>query len=243
MDGDQNTRDKNTGFRPWEFLLVFLVVFFLFATILFGVDFVPEAPKNAANIDTTGNVTTSFASSDVVNGSGTRQALAATTGRAQPIVSSSVSSSGASMEVPVRIEAPSVGIDTPVENPSSIDNTVLNNFLLKGAVRYPESGLLGENARVYIFAHQSYLPIVHNKAFKAFNGIQNLKAGDEIIVSSETGQYHYRVKTVEHVNADDAQIELGSGERTLILSTCDVFGKKTDRYVVTADFVSANPAS
>lgn len=214
MDGDHYIQNKNrSGFRPWQFLAVFLGVFFLFALILFTIDFVPEAPKTSALESTTS------------------QAL---TTRTQPIVQNFP------IENPVRIVAPSVGIDTPIENPSSTNVEVLDSALLKGAARYPASALLGENARMYIFGHQSYLPIVHNQAFKAFNGIQKLQAGDEIIISSATAEYHYRVRSVQHVSATDAQIELGSGERTLTLSTCDSFGSKTDRYVVTADFVSRN---
>src|SRR6185295_12336356 len=105
-------------------------------------------------------------------------------------------------------------------------------------VRYPDSALLGENARMYIFGHQSYLPVVHNQAFKAFNGLQKLKVGDEITVYSASALYHYRVSTVKHVTADQGVIELGSGDRTLTLSTCDSFGTKSDRYIVTAQFVS-----
>jgi len=196
----------------WKFLGVFLVVFFIFAVFLYVIDFVPEAPKQTAQSERS---TSSTDALPIVNAV---QELPA--------------------EDPVRIVAPTVGIDTAVGNPISVSNEVLDNALLKGAVRYPDSALLGENARMYIFGHQSYLPVVHNQAFKAFNGLQKLKVGDEITVYSASALYHYRVSTVKHVTADQGVIELGSGDRTLTLSTCDSFGTKSDRYIVTAQFVS-----
>jgi LPXTG-site transpeptidase (sortase) family protein len=202
----KNTRDVTA--KPWEFLAVFLVIFFVASVILFAVDFVPEAPKS-----NDGQTALPIAE-------------AATTDIQYPV------------ENPTRIQIPAVGIDTKVINPSASDEQTLDTALLSGAARYPASALLGENARMFIFGHQSYLPVVHNQAFKAFNGLQKAKEGDEIIVSSATAQYHYRVVSVEHASADQALIELGPGERTLTLSTCDSFGAKTDRYVVRAEFVS-----
>lgn len=208
---DRSTTRK-TG--PWKFLLVFLVVFFLIAAILFLVDFVPEAPK--------------------VSDNGTAVAEAAGTDAPSLMANEHP-------EVPVRVSIPAVGINTLVSNPVASDVNALDNALLSGAVRYPESGLLGENARMYIFGHQSYLPVVHNQAFKAFNGLQNLKTGDEITVYSSDAAYHYRVSTVTLTTSDAGQIELGEGSRMLTLSTCDSFGTKSDRYVVTANFISEEP--
>jgi len=192
--------------KPWEFLTVFLVIFFLMAVALFIVDFVPEPVTVDSSHDSQTPVVQNYPSED-----------------------------------PVRIVVHKVGIDTQIENPVSTDITVLDDALYKGAVRYPESGLLGDNSTVYLFGHQSGLPVVKNKAFKAFNGIQNLEAGDEITVYSATAVYTYRVASVEKVNAETALIPLNSGSRTLTLSTCNSFGQKSERFVVTSDFVSRVP--
>ncbi|MDE2079493.1 MAG: sortase [Patescibacteria group bacterium] len=144
-------------------------------------------------------------------------------------------------ESPVRIVASAVGIDAPIENPTSTNLTTLDNELLQGAVRYPGSGLLGENARMYIFGHQSYLPFLHNPAYKTFDGLQQLRAGDDITVFSATAAYHYRVATVTHTTAAAGVVQLGTGARTLTLSTCDAFGSTSDRWEVVAEFVSRTP--
>ena len=208
MGEKRNTYSKP---QPWKFIGIFFLVFFLIAAFLYIGDFVPESGSSGVSLaDAT--ATSAFAQG--------------TDTKAYPI------------EEPIRIAAPSVGLDTPVGNPTSMNTATLDNALLSGAVRYPGSALLGENARMYIFGHQSYLPIVHKQAFKAFNGLQKRKEGDEIIVYSATALYHYRVSSVTHTTADVGTVELGSGSRTLTLSTCDSFGTKSDRYIVTAEFVS-----
>ena len=200
---------KRVTAAPWEFLVLFLVVFFLSAVFLFSIDFVPEPIQNETSptesAETRGTV-------------------------AEEIP-----------EVPVRIVVGAIGVDTAIQNPTTTDIPSLDAALLKGAVRYPTSALLGEDAPLFIFGHQSYLPVVRNQAFKAFNDLQKLKAGDEISIFSQTAEYRYRVQSVTLVEASEALIPLEAGARTLTLTTCNSFGEPTERYVVTADFVSRTP--
>lgn len=141
-------------------------------------------------------------------------------------------------EEPVSISIPAIGVRTSVGNPTSTSIAVLDEALLSGAVRYPTSAVLGEQGTVYLFGHQSYLPIVKNQAFKAFNDLQKLDIGDEIEVYSENSIYTYRVRTVELVDANETLIPLETGEQKLVLSTCNSFGDPGERYVVTARFIS-----
>lgn len=142
-------------------------------------------------------------------------------------------------ELPIRIEAPAIKLNVSIKNPSSTDVDVLDNDLLSGAVRYPTSAKLGVNGTVLLFGHSSYLPVVHNQAYKAFDGIQNLKAGDTVSVYSSTLEYRYSVQMVEVANADEDVIELRQDGQYLTLVTCDSFTKKTDRFIVTAKFIGA----
>jgi len=145
------------------------------------------------------------------------------------------------VESPTRIVIKDIGVDAPIQNPTSAVIEVLDEALLAGAVRYPGSALLGENAPVFLFGHQSYLPVVKNKAFKAFNDLQKLTEGDVIQVFSDTTVYEYTVRSVSLVEADNALIPLEQGERTLILSTCNSFGDPGERYVVHADYSLQRP--
>ena len=140
-------------------------------------------------------------------------------------------------ELPVRIVANDIDMDVRVSNPNSTDVDVLDQALLSGAARYPTSAKLGANGTVLIFGHSSYLPIVHNQAYKAFDGIQNLKTGAIVSVYSETHEYRYKVVGVELADANQDVVELSTSGKHLTLVTCDSFSKKTNRFVVTLDFV------
>lgn len=222
--------------RPWEFLAIFLIVFFVVSVFLFAIDFVPESPTsiNTATVAQASVVTLS-ASEPINTTQSASVTKSATTNGVAPVAY-------ASPDAPLRITIPKVGIDAPVNNPNITSVSGLDNALLKGAVRYPGSALLGENGPMFIFGHQSYLPVVKNQAFKAFNSLQNVRAGDDIIVSSATTNYHYRVTSISYVDAGDAEIQISGGGRTLTLVTCDSFGKqKTKRYVVEAEFTFEEP--
>src|SRR3989344_7397167 len=142
------------------------------------------------------------------------------------------------IEIPIRVTVPKVGVDITVENPLTADLSALNIAVNKGAVHYPGSALLGENAAMFLFGHQSYLPALKNPAYKAFNNLEKLSFGDEIEVFSENAVYVYTVRSVELKQADEAQISLEKGSRILTMSTCNSVGAKEERYVVKADFVS-----
>lgn len=197
--------------KKWSFLAAFLVVFFVTFATLASFDIVPEAPEKVAE--------------DTAVPAG---ALAAAVALAAP-------------EQPARIVIPSIDLDVQIHNPESTNVAVLDEALLTGAVRYPASAELGEDGNVILFGHSSYLPIVQNQAFKAFNEIQDLKKGERITVYGETAVFVYAVTDVASASAEDAAIPLTAEGRILTLATCDSFGKKTDRFIVTAELVETYP--
>ena len=167
-------------------------------------------------------------------------AVIAATATTSTSANSSVTRVVAATELPVRIVIDTIQLQATISNPTSTDIDVLDNGLLTGAVRYPTSAALGQNGTVLLFGHSSYLPVVHNQAYKTFDGIQNLKTGDEISVYSSTKEYRYRVVGVRKANANDTSsdtIDLPNDAQYLTLITCDSFATKSDRFVVTADFV------
>jgi LPXTG-site transpeptidase (sortase) family protein len=136
--------------------------------------------------------------------------------------------------IPVRVEVPSVGIDTIVLTPSSTDVEVLDTALLNGSVHYPQSAFAGELGNMLIFGHSSYLPVVHNKAFQAFNELSKVKVGSLVSIYSETHVFEYEVKQVKLARAEDTTIYFTAEVPTLTLATCNTFGAKEDRWIVTA---------
>lgn len=161
---------------------------------------------------------------------------------AAPAVARSVTISPAVAELPMKIEIVKINLYTAISNPITTDVSVLDKELLSGAVRYPTSAKLGETGNVVIFGHSSYLPIVRNQAYKAFNDIQKLTAGDAVTVYSSDNAYTYRVRSVAKESTNDT-IPLTVTNRVLTLSTCDSFGTATDRFVVVADFVESHAIS
>ena len=127
------------------------------------------------------------------------------------------------------------------QNPETTDVPTLDSLLLKGAVRYPTSAKLGENGNVVLFGHASYLPIVKNQNYRTFTDIQKLKKGDTIMITSSGTVYTYAVRTVVRQSAEDGVISLTADGRVLTLVTCDSFGQKSDRFVLTADLVESHP--
>jgi LPXTG-site transpeptidase (sortase) family protein len=139
--------------------------------------------------------------------------------------------------LPTKLSIPELDREMKVANPATTDVATLDAALLDGAVRYPTSAKLGEDGNVVIFGHSSYLPIVHNEAFKAFNDIQTLKPGDRIEVDADGVRYVYAVERVYTARASEDVIPLTTVGRTLTLVTCDSFASKEDRFVVTAKLV------
>jgi len=131
--------------------------------------------------------------------------------------------------------------EVAVLNPASSDINTLDNALLSGVVRHPDSADLLDKGTMFLFGHSSYLPVVHNKNFQAFNGIQNLKWGDKIRVQSGDFEYVYRVDREYEAKASTASVELIEGTSRLILSTCDTFGAKEDRFIVEATLIDSYP--
>ncbi len=144
-------------------------------------------------------------------------------------------------ELPVRIVATSIGLSAKVSNPTSANVSVLDEALLTGSARYPSSALLGVDGTMLLFGHSSYLPVVHNQAYKTFDGIQNLKVGDMVSVYSQSNEYRYKVTGVATAQADADVVALPSADKHLVLVTCDSFATKNTRFVVSADFVGTYP--
>lgn len=198
--------------KKWSFLALFLLMLFGSVGVLAALDLLPE-PAVASGKD-----------GSVSDSSGATTSLVVLP-----------------PEEPVKIEIPAITLETVISNPTTTNVGVLDAWLLKGAVRYPTSAKLGEDGNVVIFGHSSYLPVVHNPAYKAFNAIQKLKSGDIIIVSSSLRAYTYKVRLVTKENATQGAIPLGVEGSVLTLATCNSFATKDDRFIVTADFVESHP--
>jgi len=142
-------------------------------------------------------------------------------------------------ELPIRISIEKIDVNSIVQNPTTTNIYALDDLLLHGVVRYPGSGLPGEG-NMFFFGHSTGLKIVNNQAFKEFNGLKNLLAGDKISVYSDKHIYTYTVNNVRLANSSDVLVDFSVKKNMLTLSTCNTFGQKQERYVVEADFVGSS---
>jgi LPXTG-site transpeptidase (sortase) family protein len=137
--------------------------------------------------------------------------------------------------IPQKIEIPKIGVSSTVQFPSSITVATLDAALAKGAVYYPGSGTL-QAGNMFLFGHSTNWKVVNNQAYKTFNDLDKLTAGDEIVLTSGGKQYIYSVLSVRHAPDNDVRVNFNTAGRTLTISTCDTFGQKQDRWVVDAEF-------
>lgn len=142
---------------------------------------------------------------------------------------------------PVKLIIDRIGVNTVVLNPESTDLDVLDENLTYGVVRYPKSGLLGENDNVYIFGHSTGLEIVRNQAYRALNDLEDLKVGDTVKIQSNNKEHLYSVTSVRTERDSQAVVKFNTGKRTLTISTCNTLGAKEDRHIVEADFIISYP--
>lgn len=176
------------------------------------------------------------AESYIVQGSTSTTSLTSTIPTTTPSATSSVQPTISTL--PVRIIINKIGVDASVINPSSTKNSVLNDALSKGAVRYPGSGVLG-NGNMFLFGHSTGIRIVNNQAYKTFNHLNQLAIGDIIRVQSVDREYTYSVTSVSLVNSDEELVSFSQKKNMLTLSTCNVFGQKEERFVVEALFIKS----
>ncbi len=160
---------------------------------------------------------------------------------AAPAAPAAVADAAPVPEYPTRVDIPALKTSVPISNPNTTDIQKLDDALLSGAVRYPSSSKLGEQGNVILFGHSSYLPIVNNPFYKTFDGIQNLKPGDRIMVTGTAHTYVYAVESVQKEDTYTGSIPLSVGGSKLALATCNSFASKDDRFVVTANLVESDP--
>jgi LPXTG-site transpeptidase (sortase) family protein len=228
--------------RKWAFLGVFFLVFSFSYGLLFAFDWLPEPIETTAVGETT--------SVKVIETASQLAATHVTNVEQLPEVGPAISAADTDTAgthdttgdvLPQTLTIDTLGRTVPVLNPASRTVSALDAALLKGVVRHPDSATLGQEGNLFILGHSSYLPVVTNKNFQALNGIQNLKWGDTLRLTSADTQYMYRVEKVYKAKASALTIPVRGEGKHLTLATCNSFGSTDDRYIVEASLVSTKP--
>ncbi len=202
--------------RKVPFLVAFTVIVSLTYGLLYIIDFIPEPIEESTN--------TEESAVAVTNTAETLEEVA-------PVVETPVVTGDT---LPRKIIIDALDREVPVLNPTSRTIADLDEALLSGVVRHPDSADFSADGNVFILGHSSYLPTVFNKNFQAFNGLQDLEWGDTIRVQTSDTEYTYRVQDVYQAKASEVFVPNTPGEARLTLATCNSFGSKDDRFIVEA---------
>lgn len=223
------------------FLSTFFIVFTLSYIVLLAIDSVPEKPDSATTEEGTSlqgteepkEILPSVETNDEVFSTEEDGSIVSEMSEPELVASAPV-------VLPVSISISKLDRTVTVLNPISRNIADLDDALLSGVVRHPDSATLEQDGTVFILGHSSYLPQVFNKNFQAFNGIQNLEWGDLIEVTSDNLVYEYRVEKVYRARAQDLTVPIAGTGKMLTLATCNSFGTTDDRYIVEAKQVGTH---
>jgi sortase (surface protein transpeptidase) len=180
--------------RGAAFLFVFFLTYTLTLIVLLSVGMVPTVASTGSSVEP--------AVEDAVDEEVLPEPAPVIEEPASDEVVSEDPSLVTNSELPLTLTIDALDRELSIQNPTSRAIADLDAALLEGVVRHPDSASLGEGGTVFILGHSSYLPIVRNKNYQAFNGLQNLSEGDVItriplIVSTRPRlrMYQYQSKT------------------------------------------------
>lgn len=114
----------------------------------------------------------------------------------------------------------------------------IRSSLLQGPVHYPGTALPGEMGNVFITGHSSNVFWESSTYNTVFALLPKLKEGDDIFITFNQREYHYRVISKREVYPDNVSILEQGENKQLTLMTCSPVGTNLRRLVVTADLVA-----
>jgi LPXTG-site transpeptidase (sortase) family protein len=129
-----------------------------------------------------------------------------------------------------RLEIPKLGVDVIVVQGTSL------SALRAGAGHYPSTPLPGQRGNVAIAGHRTTYG-------RPFNRIDELRPGDEIILTTPAGRYVYKVSKMPWVTDPyDWTVAGPSSDYLLTLTSCHPKGSAAHRIIVRAKLASEGPA-
>ena len=123
------------------------------------------------------------------------------------------------------LKIPSLNLEKPVFHGDGKEQ------LSQGVGHFVGSTIPGEGGNVVLAAHRD----------TAFNALQDIKEGDEVIVSTYYGDFTYKVSSIRITNPDDTTVCEPTDKEQLTLYTCYPFnfiGSAPQRYVVVCDYTT-----
>ncbi len=142
-----------------------------------------------------------------------------------------------SINVNSGIIEPKLGLDSLVGQDWNALEEQIRQSLLKGVVHYPGTAEPGDKGNVFLTGHSSNVfweKSIYNSVFAL---LPRIEEGDDIYITFEQQNYHYRVTSKREVSPKDVSVlEQGDGH-SLTMMTCTPVGTNLKRLVVTAELI------
>lgn len=108
-----------------------------------------------------------------------------------------------------------------------------DQVLKKGVGHVANSALPGESNHSILSGHRDTV----------FRGLKELKENEKFIVTTQAGEFLYKIKKIRIVDADDQTVMTPKPKAMLTLTTCypfDFIGVAPQRYIITGELISLN---
>jgi sortase A len=129
-----------------------------------------------------------------------------------------------------RIQIPSLNLDKPIVQGDDWEQ------LKKGVGQHIGSGLPGQTGNIVLSAHND----IYGEIFRH---LDKLKAGDEVVISTERRNYTYVVRELDVVEPTDVWVMGPTEHASATLISCYPYLVNNKRIVVFADLAATGPLS
>ena len=128
-----------------------------------------------------------------------------------------------SFETPAYIRIPVIAVDEEVREGSDNEDTMYQ-ILAQGPIHITHTGFPGQAGNCVISGHRT-------TKTRPFNRLDEVKAGDTIIIDNPRGRYEYTVYSVFTIDPSE-DVTLPTEDSVITLTTCHPEGNATQRLVV-----------
>ena len=141
------------------------------------------------------------------------------------------------IEVNAPIVEPELGVEALIGNDWNQLENQIRKALLQGIVHYPGTALPGQEGNAFFTGHSSNVfwePSPYNSVFAL---LPRLQVGDDIFLTYNQIEYHYRVTSKEEVSPKNVEVLEQGNAKELTLMTCTPVGTVLRRLVVRAELI------
>jgi LPXTG-site transpeptidase (sortase) family protein len=138
------------------------------------------------------------------------------------------------IDVDTRVVEPTLGLDALMANDWNELEDQIRSSLLQGVVHYPGTAEPGERGNVFLTGHSSNLFWEISSYNTVFALLPKIQVGDDIYITHNQTEYHYRVTETKEVTPQDVSILAQGTDQKMTLMTCTPVGTALKRFVATA---------